>query len=206
MSRLDVEQLLDQLLNLYQRLARWRLESRMASYRAGGGEEPVEDISTPLAKQIEALAQQAARAESPAPTQEGRTGSRPASRPGPAQATAVPHQMNLFRRSMNGLSRYLKGSGESLVVQPHLSDQLQESIRQHVHTALRLARQGDSRSAKLHADLASNGMHELSHFLPREEFLRFKDQVRAELHGSHTQEVFKPLADMLERGVPETPH
>ena len=81
------------------------------------------------------------------------------------------------------------------MVQPHLSDQLQRSVRQHLNTSLRKARSGDLTNAKLYANLASNALHELVRYMPKEDFARFNGQICADLKEFRDRDIYKPLAD-----------
>ena len=203
MSRLNVMQLLSSLQNLYYRMAHLRLNARIDSYQDSKGEGVAEDISTPLSEHIEALARKASedkaqplsRAVS-SPHGPGKTETQGATR-----ANRRPVKAQIVHKGLNGLSRLFKRRSAMVMVQPHLSDQLQRRVRQHLNTALRQARQGDSKNAKLHADLACNGMHELMRYMPQENFTRFNQQISANLKDFQDQEVFRPLTKFLDYGA-----
>ena len=75
------------------------------------------------------------------------------------------------------LSKYFKTNNTHDTQQPFVGDRLKKSAWIHIHAALRLARQGDKKSAKLHADIANSALKEASHFMPVEEYKIFCEQV-----------------------------
>nr|MDJ0808112.1 hypothetical protein [Gammaproteobacteria bacterium] len=102
-----------------------------------------------------------------------------------------------LRQRMNGLTKLFKRRTASVVVQPHLSEQLQRRVRQHLNTSLRKARQGDIANAKLYANLASNAVHELTKYMSKDDFNRFNTQICADLKEFRDRDIFKPLNEML---------
>ena len=198
MSRLDILQLLSSLQNLYYRMAHLRLNTRIDAYGDSSGNGAMKDISTPLSEHIEALARKAA--DESVNAADGACNSPLASSESTRSSLSKrkPPKTQFIRNGMNGLSRLFKRRSATIVVQPHLSDQLQRSVRQHLNTALRQARQGDSKNAKLHADLACNGMHELLRCMPQENFARFNHQVIDNLKECRDQDVFRPLTELLD--------
>lgn len=77
----------------------------------------------------------------------------------------------------DGLSKYFKSSNTLESKQPYVGDKLKKSAWIHIHAALRSARQGDKKSAKLHSDIANSALKEASHFMPFEEYKVFCEQV-----------------------------
>jgi hypothetical protein len=67
------------------------------------------------------------------------------------------------------------------VLDPELSKKLKQSTWNHIHTALRLARQGEARNAKLHLDIASQALKEAAHYMSREEHIAFTVEVQEKL-------------------------
>ena len=198
MSRLDILQLLSSLQNLYFRMAHLRLNTRIDSYGGDSGHEVMKDISTPLSEHIETLARKAVDERVNAPDGETNSPHTPSESPRSSHSKHRPAKTQFMRSGMNGLSRLFKRRSATIVVQPHLSDQLQRSVRQHLNTALRQARQGDSKNAKLHADLACNGMHELLRCMPQENFARFNRQIIDNLKEFRDQDAFRPLTELLD--------
>lgn len=81
----------------------------------------------------------------------------------------------------NPLSDHFKKVNAYSELATPLGEKLKTSAWDHTHSAIRLAHQGDFASAKLHAELANNAIHELSHFMSEAEFLAFKRAVKDEL-------------------------
>jgi hypothetical protein len=55
-----------------------------------------------------------------------------------------------------------------------------QSTWEHFHASIRLARQGDTEAAKLHAELTKNALNEAAHYLPEAVYSRFsKDVMKA---------------------------
>ena len=51
-----------------------------------------------------------------------------------------------------------------------MGDKLKKSAWEHVHSAIRYARQENMAMAKLHADIAGHALDEAAHFLKDEEY------------------------------------
>lgn len=67
------------------------------------------------------------------------------------------------------------------MLDPELSKKLKESTWNHIHTALRLARQGEAGTARLHLDIASQALKEAAHYMSREEHIAFTVEVEEKL-------------------------
>ncbi len=198
MVSLDVSQLLNSLQNLFYRMAHLGLLTRIHSYQGKGGGELVEDISAPLSEHIDELASKA-KDDGARPLTEGAAAPQPPTETkNSAPSNYRQPRVQLLRNRLNGLSRLFKRRSSSVVLQPHLSDQLQRSVRQHLNTSLRQARQGDVTNAKLHANLACNAMHELAHYMPNEDFMRFNVQISTDLKEFRDRDIFKPLTQHLD--------
>ena len=66
-------------------------------------------------------------------------------------------------------------------MQPPVSHKLQASVWEHLNTSLRLARQGEAQTAKLHADVANNALKEAARYMPKDEYAEFYGQVETRL-------------------------
>ena len=196
MASLDVSQLLSSLQSLFYRMAHLGLKTRIDSYQGQSGGELVEDISAPLSERIDELARKAT-------DDHNKSSSKTSAQPQDEKKSDRPltHRMpraQMLRARLNGLSKLFKKRNSSVVFQPHLSDQLQRSVRQHLNTSLRQARQGDATNAKLHAGLACNAMHELAHYMPKEDFSRFNTQISEDLKEFRERDIYKPLTELLD--------
>lgn len=199
MSRMNIAQFLNSLQQLFYRVAHLRLKTHIESYQGDKGNGVVEDISVPLAKHIDGLAKTAAkRNASPMNDQSSDVQTLSETKTGSSHSSRRQAKVEIIRKRLNGLTRLFKKRGTTIVVQPHLSDKLKKSVRQHLNAALRLARQGDIDNAKLHADLTCNAMHQLVSYMPQEEFTQFNSQISAKLEQYRDQDVFRPLVAFLD--------
>ena len=92
------------------------------------------------------------------------------------------HSTEANSNAMNHLSshlarRNLQGHDD------HVAAKLQRSVWEHIHSAHRSARSGNSDTAKLHADLAVNAMKTLSHYLSAEEYSDFLTEISNRLQS-----------------------
>ena len=67
-------------------------------------------------------------------------------------------------------AKYLKQKKSSSLTHPCMGDKLKKSAWEHVHSAIRYARQENMTMAKLHADIAGHALEEAAHFLKDEEY------------------------------------
>jgi hypothetical protein len=81
----------------------------------------------------------------------------------------------------NPLAEYFKKNNASAELATPIGEKLKLSAWDHTQSTIRFAHQGDYANAKLHADLANNAIHELSHFMNAADFSAFKRAVKAEL-------------------------
>lgn len=65
----------------------------------------------------------------------------------------------------------------------NVSSKLRKSVWDHVHAAHRFARSGNSESAKLHVDLATNAMQALSHYMPVDEYGAFLTEISKQIQS-----------------------
>jgi len=78
----------------------------------------------------------------------------------------------------SSLSRYFKARNSLVIIHPYVSDKLKTCIIDNIHASIRLARQGDARTAKLRIGIAHNAISELSHYIPSEQFEAFTHEVQ----------------------------
>ena len=196
MSRLDIAQLLNSLQNLFNRMAQRSLKSRIHAYQGKGGGAVDPDLSTSLSEHLDKLASQANTVDTKPSADERPDTQGPSKSKNGSRSRHGGPGIRYLREGLNGLSRVFKRRSSHVVLQPHLSDQLQRSVRKHLNTSLRKARQGDINNAKLHADLTCNAMHELARYMPKEEFTRFNDQISGDLKEFRDRDIFKPLTEL----------
>ena len=73
-----------------------------------------------------------------------------------------------------------KYSGVSL----NTGEKLIQSTWEHFHASIRLAHQGDVKTAKMHAELTRNALIEAAHYLPEAVYSRFSREVLKALEDS----------------------
>jgi len=72
---------------------------------------------------------------------------------------------------------HLKQRQSSPVSQPYIAEKLTASTWEHIHSAIRYARQGDVDNAKLHTDIAGQALEEAGHFLNDTEYSELITQI-----------------------------
>lgn len=72
----------------------------------------------------------------------------------------------------DSLSFYFR-SAKAQEKDPSTAVMLRRRIWEHVHSARRLARKGDKHSATMHADIASEGLKTLAHYMPVNDHAEF---------------------------------
>jgi len=171
-----LESLLHAIAKLYSGVFATVLQERVSSYHAEASAGYDDDIGEALRTYIKQIKQHAS------PHQAGV--SKPASPNGTSSEHNHASSPNTVSEELNNpLADYFKKNGTHTELSSPLGEKLKRSAWDHTHTAIRLAHQGDYASAKLHADLANNAIHELGHFMPDADFIAFKAAVKAELHA-----------------------
>lgn len=88
------------------------------------------------------------------------------------------------RKSQNvdDLSRFFKATHSNNELHPGISDKLKHSIIDHINASIRHARQGNTSTAKMHADIASTAYQELAHYITDEEHTQFAQEIEEQLN------------------------
>ena len=79
------------------------------------------------------------------------------------------------------LSGYLRGKRRATSLQPSVAEKLRKSAWEHVRTAARAAKEGNTEKAKLYAGLADNAIKEAARYMPAEDFRAFRQEVEESL-------------------------
>ena len=203
-SDFELKSLIDALQSLYSRVVSFALNKRMDSYHEDSGSVAVDNLTTLLADHIDRLADSSTRQRETTLSQSSEREPPAANQNLPEEEGATKHQAGeqneqraakelsmgrrksgrretMVGRTLSGLSRYLQSRRKESVLDPEMSDKLRKSTWTHIHTALRLARQGDARSAKLHLDIASQALREAAHYMSREDHIAFTVEVEEKL-------------------------
>ena len=88
----------------------------------------------------------------------------------------------ISRKELGELAKYFKERNNKSIFNS-LEDKLEQSTIDHMHEAIRYARQGDERNAHMHADIASSSCEELSHFMDKEQHHEFVGQMKDSLES-----------------------
>lgn len=83
-----------------------------------------------------------------------------------------------------GLSLYFKNN-KVLEADPPVAARLRRRIWDHIHSAHRLARNGDAHTAKIHADIAIDAMKTLSHYVPDHEYIEFFNMIKLQMNDKN---------------------
>jgi len=65
---------------------------------------------------------------------------------------------------------------------PAIKEQLSKNTWEHIHKAIRYARQGKKTEAKLFGELANNALKEAAHYMSEDEYLIFTSAIDVELN------------------------
>lgn len=171
------ESILDRIKKLYTKLFLVSLHDRIDSYHAASDTDHHNIISDTLHKQIDKTSQEASKTHS-VKVDKSKTADKDAS--STKSHKLKDHSGSLISMTLNGLAVYFKKQ-KTREHDPEMSEKLQKCVWDHVHSAHRFARTGDANTAKLHADIATNAMKTLSHYLPEEEYTDFCTDVHNQL-------------------------
>jgi len=80
-----------------------------------------------------------------------------------------------------GLAHHFKKNKTVTVSNSCMSEKLKERTWEHVHSALRLARQGNQEQAQFHVDIATNALKELAHYISVDEFKCLSSEIEESL-------------------------
>jgi hypothetical protein len=181
----EINLLIQALQRLYSRIASFILEKRMGSYRGEAGSVADHRLSTLLSDHIDRLAESrpanGVKAQGKAPEHKVHTATDKQRLNLSLGQRQSEHQVSIMSRALSGLGRYFRSKQTESVLDPEMSKKLKKSTWTHIHTAIRLARQGDARTAKLHLDIASQALQEAGHYMPKEEHIAFTVEIEEKL-------------------------
>lgn len=81
------------------------------------------------------------------------------------------------------LSKYFKARGNGSGLHPGVETKLEQSTWEHIHAAVRYARQGNTSSAKMHVNIASSACQELAHYMHEEQYRQFVVEIEQHLEN-----------------------
>jgi hypothetical protein len=172
--------LIEELRRLYRQMAALVLKKRVGSYREDAPDSTA-SLSASLRDQVGDMARARDDAGKREPvTADGTHDALSVGQPAPKRQGAKP-QGGFVSRLLKGFPSFIQRQKKSPTLQPHLSQQLKNSAWEHVHTAIRLARQGEAAKARLHVDIAMSALSELAHYMPEVEYQQFRAEVKAQI-------------------------
>ena len=161
---------------LYARISLRVLHKRIDSYHSSAShKEHAGDIKTALMEFIESTIAQAVKSDSASNERDRISTSIETKLPTSQSET---HDLN--RERIDELSKYFKSRSNGADLHPPIREKLEHSVWDHIHAALRTARQGDKRNSKMHADIADTACKELAHYMDEESYLALIEDI--ELH------------------------
>jgi len=171
--------LLNKLKRLYTELFLVGLHKRIDSYHAFMHSDQHNDIGDTLHGLIDQIVIEASHNYS---VQDYRHKKFLTAETDPTNDKAIPRQGDgsMLSMTLNGLSVFLQQQ-KLKSDNPHMAEKFQQVIWEHVHAAHRFARQGDARTAKLHADIANNAIKSLAHYMPVEAYEVLCNDIRQQL-------------------------
>ena len=87
---------------------------------------------------------------------------------------------SIDHKELGELAKYFKERNNKSIINS-IKEKLEKSTIDHMHEAIRYARQSDERNALMHADIASSSCEELSHFMSKEQHHEFVGQMKGSL-------------------------
>ncbi|MCW9023740.1 MAG: hypothetical protein OQK73_03570 [Gammaproteobacteria bacterium] len=158
------------------------LNNRMQRYCIRHGQKHTTDISSRLSEQIKALTEHHNN-EKNEPQVNSSEPHAHNQKPGVTNANSgIDKGRTVNTKKANELSRYFKKRGNSATLNPGIEDTLTHSAWEHIHLSLRLARQGNTKSAKMHADIANHAYKELAHYMTEEKYSELTQEIEKELN------------------------
>ena len=158
--------------SLYSKLFNAILHMRMHSYRSTVKSNNNVEITTLLNKQVAELATSSAKnTMAPDKVNEKKLTSELSF----SKKDKNYHEVDLDMESE--FSKYLNQKKSSAIIHPHMGEQLKKSAWEHIHKAIRYARQADVTTAKLHADIAGHALEEAEHYLKNEEYSKLVFEI-----------------------------
>lgn len=163
--------------NLYAKFALTVLHKRISNYQDKTiPKEHARDIKTPLMKFMDTTVSQAVKGN--ITDDEATTGE--VIQPHHPAAQHTGHHV-LSRERIDELSKYFKERNKGAELHQPIKKQLEHSVWEHIHAALRCARKGDERNSKMHVDIVDSACKELAHYMDEEPYLEFIGHVEEHL-------------------------
>ena len=169
--------LLKTLKELYNQLGALMTKIRFRSYRTVIKSDSTFNITSILNNQVEKLA-----SESVITTPHIEPNEIIMQQPkGSLSKLTIKDQSDMEHKNVSGaesdFAKHLKLSKSSAVNHSYMGDKLKESAWEHIHSAIRFAKQGQVDKAKVHADIAGHAIEEAGHYLNHEEYSALVNRI-----------------------------
>ena len=162
--------LLSTLKDLYSRLSAVLIKNRLRSYHSIFQPENTVNITSILNKQVEKLAINSSKTSQVSEVNKRKIKSLDISH----TKTSSHNELGLVCTSVSEyeseFAKHLRHRRSSSVNHSHMGDKLKESVWEHIHSAIRYAKQGIIDKAKVHTDIAGHALEEAGHYLSNEEY------------------------------------
>ena len=174
----SISALLDTLRGLHSRVTAHLWGKRLQRYRRDGGADIEIDIAARLSESIDKLAY--AHSIQP-PRRVSRPTSEGVQAPKQERPSGAPGRCAPPGGERGDLVNHFAADHAAVAVHSDATEGLRTRTWDHIHAALRLARQGDATNARLHAELANAAFNEAAHHMSSEELTEFEAKVQAKL-------------------------
>ncbi len=171
--------LLHTLRELIRRIGELAVQQRMQHYRPDGKLSASDEILADLERHIEELDTNSGSNSAHAPDDDASPHTL-----GHKYGMKTPMAGEDTPKEPNELSRHFESNRTDARSKAELGHRLQKRAWEHIYATLRAARAGDTKTAKLHADIANQAVHEAAHFLPPDEISDFVHQVKNKLDSA----------------------
>lgn len=174
--------LIQELEKIYARLVLTVLHSRMDRYQQQARQRlhpHAADIKSPLLACINTLAADA-RAAADATTSV--IPDNPATSLPPDAANGIEIQA-INKENIGELSKYFKARANGAELHPAIEIKLEQSTWEHLLAALRYAKQGNTQTARMHANIASSACQELAHYMRENDYNEFIGEINKHLQA-----------------------
>lgn len=171
--------LLSNLQSLYKKLALIVVDFRKNAYRYVSSNDKKSNIKSIINAQIDELVMSYENIESDKDSSNSNNNdtSKRSAGSGKDNKNIEVKKYQAGRAVENEFSKYLKMENLTSVTQPGIVAKLTESIWEHVHAALRIARNGDAEKARLHLDIVDQALNEVGNYMDSDDFSRLVNSV-----------------------------
>lgn len=169
--------LLSELKALYGKLSVLLADIRMRSYHLLFNTQNTFDITSVLNKQLDVYAEQYQKNKPDEYTHMVKN------MPGSITATKTENKSDSEAsqhtpvKTESEFTKYLKKRKSSSVSQPHIGDNLKASAWEHIHSAIRFAKQGQVEKAKLHTTIAGRALEQAGHYMDDKDYTALMNEI-----------------------------